>query len=81
VGVPIKRLADRMKSSDDEGAQDTNFFDKIHNGIRFNMIGKDGDGVEFAKDAQGAVTQFIVHGADNDQKAVRKGDVSQRGVK
>jgi hypothetical protein len=33
----------------------------------------DTDEVEFVMDAKGAVTQFMIHGGGNDQKAVRKG--------
>jgi len=36
------------------------------------VIRDNGDGLEFAKDAQGVIRQFIIHGAAGDQTAVRK---------
>jgi hypothetical protein len=36
-----------------------------------------GERMEFIKDAQGAVTGFIFHGARGDRKAIRKGNAVQ----
>lgn len=36
------------------------------------MFRDNGDAVEFTKDAQGRITQFVLHAADNDQTAVHK---------
>ena len=37
------------------------------------VISDNGDEVEFVIDTKGTVTQLIVHGGGNDQKAVHKG--------
>jgi hypothetical protein len=41
------------------------------------MFRDNGDGIEFVKDAQSNVTQFVMHPVGGDQRAVRKSNASQ----
>ena len=41
------------------------------------MFRANGEGVDFVKDGQGNITQFVMHPVGGDQRAIRKGNASQ----